>query len=383
MRDDDVISDLVDDLDQSSSDDPLALVYIRDREMVNGGEGFDESKKGKLTDYKNSQRRKAHQPRKRESRLSEGEDTENTEVKEATPDMDINANVDSAKKETAPPLMSPRPQDLSVKDRPTNNTLETNKWSAEGIVSGIDGHEAPSGSSVRDLEEVMNKHLPVPPVSDQELRGFTDYGSLAFPKHKSTIQWIGSQHQTAAELSATNLLRSLYHNRESVIRSGSSVYQGRGYYPGQDMQGTLLTPPAGDAYAQTAAGKQQNFQPPPAMMPAAYASNSSHLTAAATMTSHPAADGYAMTPPSSVSPQDKYGAPFSAETAQLDAQYRAHYGDNLVKPAPYPLAAHAHSAITSCERPQYASYYGQTGGFNYGHINTQPAHYRDKNANSW
>ena len=138
-----------------------------------------------------------------------------------------------------------------------NSDAVVEKWATPAI-NGESYDDVPtSSSSVRDLEEVMNKHLPALPSEADSLRGglhaeFTS-SSLGFQKHKSTIQWIGShhphhQHHNASSpgvatdtLPATHLLRTLYANRESVIRT--NVYNPRPQYYGDITQTSLLTPP--------------------------------------------------------------------------------------------------------------------------------------------
>ena len=111
-------------------------------------------------------------------------------------------------------------------------------------------------------------------------------------------------------------------------------------------------------------------------------------------------ESYSMTPPSSVSPNDKYTSHASPFVDQLHAegsQYRQ-YGDTSltmpIKPQAYPLPAHANTHMSVYERgvsaaTQYAAtgYYG-TAGFPtaaYSH-SSSPSPYRDsvgKNSSAW
>ena len=264
-----------------------------------------------------------------------------------------------------------------------------------------------SGSSVRDLEEVMNKHLPSLPADDQQMRApgvHSDYNnSTSLQKQRSTIQWIGSQHATT-DASATNWLRTLYANRESVIRTANMYPRPQYYRP--DMQTSLLTPPGSTtdpykdttAYSSTGAPGLAQSKTPPAsygLMPE-YAAPIS-VTMASNM-----AETYSMTPPSSVSPQDKYPthtAPFGEQLHMEHSQYRGYTPtDNSlsgmpIKPQAYPLPAHCNSHMSVYDRASAVTsaypttaYYGTSTGFPYNnHMASPSSPFRDatKNANVW
>ena len=325
----------------------------------------------------------------------------------ATGTDSAHSSVPTSPQELSSKIKSPVPEDLSMKSShpaavqspstqphtPTSTNSDkhgqanSDSYSEVGAVT----------SSVRDLEEVMNKHLPaIQQESDQLRTGFhSDFSSsqsaLAFQKHKSTIQWIGSQQPTGEQLVATNFLRHLYASRESVIRS--NVYNPRPQYYG-DMQSNLLTPPASDSY------KDQAFSTSPltsaAKSPSTYAVMPTYTTNPITVAmSTPMAEGYVnMTPPSSVSPQEKFQSPFADQcfTDGVSSPYRQ-YQENShpmpIKPQAYPLPAHAHPTSYDRSNTQFASpsYYGHAPGFpTYNHVpSPNSSQYRDatKTTNPW
>lgn len=154
------------------------------------------------------------------------------------------------------------------------------------------------GSTVKDLEHAMSKHLPqgidkTPPSIHQPTDFSTD-ALLKQQQQRSTIQWIGAHHHLnhlthqQGGLPASALLRQLYVNRESVIRANVHAVPGRPgssggtYYTG-DMNhshGPLPTPPSSD-------GSYNGGDTFSGLYPAS-------------------AYSVAMTPPSSVSPRDKH-----------------------------------------------------------------------------
>ena len=441
--------------DITSSEEPTIMTYSSKTDDNYNSVFVDESKYGiqnerHRLDSKNS-RRKMERPRKRK-RESESEhedvdasinnqkcienllstnsnmdacsDNDNASVQEV-----VQSNVPSSPQDVSLRMQSPGtlPEDLSIKQvqvsairhSPTTHTTastptpstprENGKdiWPTTSSASSTpDPHcnEANVSSSVRDLEEVMNKHLPSLPLESDPLRsGFhadfaaTHAAALSFQKHKSTIQWIGSQQPTTDTLPATSLLRHLYANRESVIRT--NVYNTRPQFY-SDMQASLLTPPGGSseaAYKDAAAHFSASQMAAKSQASAGYAGLSAYTTNPISVTMSTGSETYSMTPPSSVSPQEKYPSPFTEPCYDAGAnQYRQYMvtaeGSTLpmpIKPQAYPLPAHAHSA-SSYERsgPQYVSppsYYGAASGFTAYGSSPTPAHYHEttKNTNSW
>lgn len=191
-------------------------------------------------------------------------------------------------------------------------------------------------TSVRDLENAMSKHLPALDGKEISHRP-TDFSTDALLKQqqqKSTIQWIGTQNHHLNHLNrqipgnhttpASALLRQLYANRESVIRS-NFLGDGRtgGYYSGDGQSGPLPTPPGseGSSYGEQLGHKGTDIG---SLAYGGYADYHS-----------------AMTPPGSVSPRDKqqYALPYdnSAYSEALRHSYLAE--------APLPLKPQAYSAV--------------------------------------
>lgn len=236
----------------------------------------------------------------------------------------------------------------------------------------------------------MNRHLPITPAEAEHLRSEYAQSLLGLQKHKSAIQWVGSGATATPvgnDLTATNLLRSLYANRETVIRT-NAVYTPRPQYY-SDVQSSLLTPPGAttDPYKDTFSSTTSKSSPP---ISTSYMTNNmthynstnstlptANLVGGGLTGLDPVATGYnSMTPPSSVSPQEKYAS------ASYGDQLLQHYGSGLdtsvnmpIKPQAYgpggPLPAHSnsHLAVAGYERAsQYAAYYAPAA---------YSTHYRD------
>lgn len=237
--------------------------------------------------------------------------------------------------------------------RPANNTNNNNNnlWprgaggnsdnvsEASSLGSGSGGCLPPpvTSNTVKELEAVMNRHLPF--LDNESMTSHPDGSRLgqgrtgssvtsmnssntssssyhAQAAKKSTIQWVGSHASTADvdAMTASKFLRSLYESRESVIRSSGSCHaavNGSGnnntavsngnnnnnnlcssinsnnnnnhglgprvnhVYP--DVTGSLLTPPAGGEYRD---------QPPPFSIPSIVISSpSSHASSAMALSS--------------------------------------------------------------------------------------------------
>lgn len=177
-------------------------------------------------------------------------------------------------------------------------------------------------SSVKDLEDVMNRHLPV--ISDNSIKSPTDLtlqhmgGSIN--RQRSAIQWAGNSHDST--LPASNLLRTLYANRESVIRSNT-----RPPYvntPCNDPV-NLLTPPENE-------GHKDHLT---LHIPHIISKNTAVPTyTSSTVSSCSLQDSFDITPPASVSPNDKV-------PSQLYEGHYEHNSSNLA--APIPVKSHAFS----------------------------------------
>ncbi|KAF8793174.1 Protein trachealess like protein [Argiope bruennichi] len=179
------------------------------------------------------------------------------------------------------------------------------KRSPSNSASTRTAYNSSSGSamSVKELEDVMNKHLPSSSTQDSQ-----DLGKGQ--QQRSTIQWIGAPQTT---LPASSLLRQIYVNRESVIRSGTHISRPT-YY---ESQGPLPTPPgsgSNEPYPD-----QNQFMLPSKMAAESYGVIAAgYSTAPVTVTSY--MDTYsAMTPPASVSPRDKFHPGISDTAAFSEA----------------------------------------------------------------
>ncbi|XP_019871931.2 protein trachealess isoform X4 [Aethina tumida] len=212
-----------------------------------------------------------------------------------------------------------------------------------------------SGTSVKDLENAMSKHLPTtcksPVLGQSQNHQPTDFSTDALLKQqqRTTIQWIGAHHQQQGPLPASALLRQLYANRESVIRanvhgitsaSSRTPTTSSGYYTSSgDTQvgvGPLPTPPGSEGSStysehQFLLSQHQNY-------PTTYS-----------MDYHTA-----MTPPSSVSPRDKHQQFHGAVTFDSPVPYqdvlRHQYPDS-----PLPLKPQVYSYV---DQPQFYHHAG-------------------------
>ncbi|CAH2095175.1 unnamed protein product [Euphydryas editha] len=198
--------------------------------------------------------------------------------------------------------------------------------------------ETSDATSVRDLENAMSKHLPSVALDGKEIAHRpTDFSTDALLKQqqqKSTIQWIGTQNHHLNHLNrqipgnhtstpASALLRQLYANRESVIRSNFLGDGRTGYYSSDGQSGPLPTPPGseGSGYGEQLGHKGTDIG---SLAYGGYADYHS-----------------AMTPPGSVSPRDKqqYTLPYD-NSAYSEALRHPYLGE-----APLPLKPQAYSAV--------------------------------------
>ncbi|XP_035217332.1 protein trachealess-like isoform X2 [Stegodyphus dumicola] len=173
-----------------------------------------------------------------------------------------------------------------------------------------------STMSVKDLEDVMNRHLPQhngsPGGSSPDVLMLKSFPPTAGSPTQRPIQWIAG-HPAPASLPATTLLRQIYVSRESVIRSAGAHATRHGCY-GDAIQGTLPTPPGGqgsdppygDLMLQSAA-KLSESSSPYSQTGASYLDNCN-----------------AMTPPSSVSPRDNFNEA-AAVAAAAAMPHMRHY----------------------------------------------------------
>lgn len=205
----------------------------------------------------------------------------------------------------------PAPEDLSLRSlgaRQENMTNRKNCWNSP---CGADQNDNRNMPSVKFLEDVMNKHLPnLSQLSNHDVKqssaslsdDITNGGivSNSMNKQQSPIQWTGTESETHP---ASNLLRTLYAKRESVIRSSNNSRS-------LSMESTalnMLTPPGNDGF------KEQLTLNIPQISVNAKGSVLPSYTSASHQTVSTVNESFNMTPPSSVSPTEKLVSPFGME----------------------------------------------------------------------
>lgn len=329
-------------------------------------------------DSKNS-RRKMDRPRKRRRDYDSEEDSLDGSAKRFNSDamrvphidsdynhkgaMDehMNAAVSCSRLSESPDLMrsnrisSPGPQDLTVKSCSVSQSGLQDGPAAEWerISSDSDMLHGAGASTVKDLEDAMNRHLPTMQQGDTSTEYEHDFNDTSltenFPiKHKSTIQWIGSNQSTASDtLPASNLLRSLYASRESVIRSSARPH----YY--NELPVNMLTPPGGaDGYKDH--GSFSVYPLASTMNTKSHTTGAAHYPPMSSYSTSPISismatnmtDSYSITPPSSVSPEDKLQSPTIADPNYNDSLSSEISRQRIpVKPQAYAMALTVPPAI--------------------------------------
>lgn len=205
----------------------------------------------------------------------------------------------------------PAPEDLSLRSlgaRQENMTNRKNCWNSP---CGADQNDNRNMPSVKFLEDVMNKHLPnLSQLSNHDVKqssaslsdDITNGGivSNSMNKQQSPIQWTGTESETHP---ASNLLRTLYAKRESVIRSSNNSRS----LSMESSALNMLTPPGNDGF------KEQLTLNIPQISVNAKGSVLPSYTSASHQTVSTVNESFNMTPPSSVSPTEKLVSPFGME----------------------------------------------------------------------
>lgn len=238
-------------------------------------------------------------------------------------------------------------------------------------------------SSVQDLEDAMNKHLPSQPEVEDLVQfrcagGGGSHSSSSSsvlssssmsrsPCHRRAIQWIGSDYYSG--LPASTLLRSLYANRESVIRTNMSSPRAAAaqYYP--EPQASLMTPPCGavSSYKESYVG---SCKTPPnngggyGQVISGYVPSS---PVGIHMQQNMPPDVY-VTPPASVSPHRKYPSQYISPIPMDVASSQKYDVTSMVSikspvyssPGAYLSCQHHPFEVTS---PYYSIYTHNTPGF--------------------
>lgn len=205
----------------------------------------------------------------------------------------------------------PAPEDLSLRSlgaRQENMTNRKNCWNSP---CGADQNGNRNMPSVKFLEDVMNKHLPnLSQLSNHDVKqssaslsdDITNGGivSNSMNKQQSPIQWTGTESETHP---ASNLLRTLYAKRESVIRSSNNSRS----LSMESSALNMLTPPGNEGF------KEQLTLNIPQISVNAKGSVLPSYTSASHQTVSTVNESFNMTPPSSVSPTEKLVSPFGME----------------------------------------------------------------------
>lgn len=207
----------------------------------------------------------------------------------------------------------PAPEDLSLRSLGARqeNMTNTNRKNCWNSPCGADQNGNRNMPSVKFLEDVMNKHLPnLSQLSNHDVKQSSaslsdditngDIVSNSMNKQQSPIQWTGTESETHP---ASNLLRTLYAKRESVIRSSNNSRS-------LSMESTalnMLTPPGNDGF------KEQLTLNIPQISVNAKGSVLPSYTSASHQTVSTVNESFNMTPPSSVSPTEKLVSPFGME----------------------------------------------------------------------
>lgn len=290
-------------------------------------------------------------------------------------------------------------------------------WKFSGGHDGGSFVDDVTNSSVKELEDAMNKHLPIADKDSADGSALNG-GKQSRHQQRSTIQWIGPQHASpvavgTSPLPASTLLRQLYANRESVIRS--NVHASRPAFFPTDLQGTLATPPGSDG----SFSDQTQFVLPPKLTPHSGHSSDSYAAAILSASYSPSSalpgatygDAYdASTPPSS-SPRDKlhpaggfpegqtYGdvrhfSSSGADSSHLQSLplkpqvYTVHPGA-VPGLEPVPFSTHAQQTLSGDHAQQFYAH-PHSSGFHIYHpsvnkIPNTPASYVDnlKNGSGW
>lgn len=207
----------------------------------------------------------------------------------------------------------PAPEDLSLRSLGARqeNMTNTNRKNCWNSPCGADQNGNRNMPSVKFLEDVMNKHLPnLSQLSNHDVKqssaslsdDITNGGivSNSMNKQQSPIQWTGTESETHP---ASNLLRTLYAKRESVIRSSNNSRS----LSMESSALNMLTPPGNDGF------KEQLTLNIPQISVNAKGSVLPSYTSASHQTVSTVNESFNMTPPSSVSPTEKLVSPFGME----------------------------------------------------------------------
>ena len=264
------------------------------------------------------------------------------------------------------------PEDLSVRTTCDRNSSADAIQNMYKLTESRTETHGTGSHSVRELEKIMTKHFP-PGNRDKT-------HSVNIPdvqKQKSTIQWIGSSSAMSTDnMAASAFLRQLYTSRESVIRSN----HGRPcVYNGDISSLNMLTPPGTELFKD----------PLQLNIPQITVHNRSPMSISQSPDAivGSASDAFSMTPPSSVSPQEKVTSPFhdNTMTDHVMMQYAAHASEDIGQSRNIPPSGlqpddgrlsflsvpNGYQHETMADFHQFSHSAGQTGSIT--NYNTRPA----------
>lgn len=217
-------------------------------------------------------------------------------------------------------------------------------------------NENHSDITVKQLENVLSKHLPKSAMNDHS----SDFSTnsllrLHSDEKNQSIQPGAFTHQSPAPMPASALLRQLYANRESVIRATSRP--GNYMYNDSSQQQSLPTPP-NDSY------ESQYFRK----------SGDSFNSLVSSYNAYSSMEyNNAMTPPSSVSPRDltshKASGSYDYSNLTTSGDSRLQYQTNHqvehlpLKPQPYSI----HQMEPSYSIDHQSQYFPYHSGFHLYH----------------
>lgn len=256
----------------------------------------------------------------------------------------VERSVQNCEDEIPPATTSKRGRKRKVKsetkdESPTNLTMQM-----------LINHQ--SDISVKDLENVMTKHLPKSSMLDSASDFSADSLLRQHSDDKSIQHGHGSSHfsHQSSPMPATALLRQLYANRESVIRA--TTRPTNYMYSDNSQQQSLPTPPNDPYDSQYLRKSGENF------------GNLSSYSAYPSMEYN-----NAMTPPSSVSPRDltnhNHKSSGSYEYTHSAGDNRVQYQTNSLeslshlplKPQPYSIHQMDPSYSIDHQSQQYFPYH--------------------------
>lgn len=236
----------------------------------------------------------------------------------------------------------------------------------ENSTTPTDSNVSENYSEVRQLENVMSKHLP----KSEESTDFSTLERQAIHNDSKNNHPIHFGHDNLAPTPASALLRQLYASRESVIRATAKPGGGNFMFPDGSHHHSHSTPPNDFDYLRKTTGESfGNFV-------------SSYGT-------YPSMDYHnAMTPPSSVSPRDLTNhkstrnncdylhlASTSTSDERLHSQAMNHHDSASslpLKPHPYPAHQIDASSYGLDHQSQYFPYHTGFHLYKSHHVYTPP-----------